>query len=497
MSNTQTKSVFVKAPVDGVNFTSSPIDYKPTEARELINYYCYDWGIRERGVETLMFSTASGIEQLYPFWTQGGVEKIIFIGTNNTVYLMASTSDTSPTNITGAVTVNAASVNICNFNKNIFFFCEGQTPWKYDIVAGGNCAATSFSGPTVSKLAYGWNFKNRLYALEGTTGTPTLLWYGGVGSTSGTMTSFDLAQVLERPGYIITGFSWGYNQGLNSDELMVLISNSGEILFYSGDWPAASNWQLVARASIPKPTGRNCIVKFGQEVFISTSRGVIQLSQIFAGRTEEDVTYYSASRNVGTNGVFLDRQFSLDPQNPFLYGCSSTHFIYTMNYERGAWSALRVTPYPTCICNAGGFLFYGTNSAQGALGLTGLYRIEVSGAGENTGLAASMLSWKTPFYDFGSNNRKQSSMVRMIGQDLNTSNNKLITMAKVGVDFVEPTSSVYSSNSTTTTAGLYSVAEVAPGGQGRRLSYCFMKTPTGERNELTGFEATYVEGELR
>lgn len=491
------KSQFIPAPIDGLNLIANPAAFKATEARELQNYFVYDWGIRERGPQSVINSVSA--TTMYSFYDLLGNERMVLMGDDENVYLMDSVGDASPDDISGSVTItSSANVNICAFNKNLFFFNETDIPWQYDVTGASDCVTISYTGlgPANSGrfLASGWNYRSRLYAVEGVTGQANRVWYSGVSAIAGAMQFNDFGPVFDRPGHIVTGGSWGYNQGLSSDELFFVISSAGEVLFYSGDWPLASNWQLIGRAFIPKPTGRNCLVKIGQEILVSTARGVLPMSQIFAGNAGEN-EYYSLSRKLGPFGIFEDRNFSVDPQTPFLYGAapssSEPKTVFVQNYERGAWSTILVTTAPACIATFGGYFFFSNGD--------GTSRLEITGNGEETEDEETRCVWKTPFFDFGSAVQKQSKMIRLVCQNLSSDIETVTHSVYLKSNFIDDgtvPSTVSSATGTATDDGVYHVQELNCPGAGRRLSFCFSKIPDGERNEVYGFEAHYEEGGL-
>ena len=90
-----TTSQFVPAPLDGLNLISSPDNYKITQARQLDNYYVYDWGIRERAVATQLSALPDGgfPIQMYSFTSAALSKQYTLISTSNTnIYLYDGTN---------------------------------------------------------------------------------------------------------------------------------------------------------------------------------------------------------------------------------------------------------------------------------------------------------------------------------------------------------------------------------------------------------------------
>lgn len=498
----KTKSSFIPAPVDGLNLTQIPfittglnVTYskllpglQATEARDLTNYYVFDWGIRQRGAANLVKNYATELFVFVSFVDGSGADKMI-ICTDNKMYRMANITDTAPTALVlSGITNNFWRWSI--FNKHIFFFNNTDAGWIYDITAG-TIANDGFTGPTsgsVSLLQH-WSYKDRLYAVQGNS---TIFWYGGVDAITGAMTSVDLGTIFQRSGKLLCGFSWTYNQGQLNSDICVFLSDQGEVLFYSGSYPGDAAWTFIGRTFIPKPRGDETFQKVGQDVYILTSRGIIPISQVFSGRNDFD--YFTVSRNLGpfmNDVIGVDRGFA--DSWPFLYYVSGDGMhLYVLNYERGAWSKLDLRDivgggdFIECCMTFGGLLFIGLHQGK-------MYNLPApdSGTSSNT----INYSWKTPFLNFGTQQQKHSKMIRVLGRDKASSPAAVSNRVSISSNFVDPASPAYDSANTVVTDSSYQQQELAPPGSGRWLSYCFSQsTASTVLNEIQGFDVIYEEG---
>lgn len=478
---------FIPAPIDGLNLVAAVDAFGPREAIELQNYLCYDFGILERRPEAQIHTKVA--KAMFPFFTLSGSEKMLLVASDNKVWLMASPTDASPTDVTGAVSItNTASWNLCAFNKRIFGFNEVDAPWVYNVASGGNVATTGITGPTLTQIAFGFNFKSRLYIFEGVSGNPTKGWYSATpGAITGAFSSIDFAEVFNTSSYILTGFSWAFNQGSVNDELFVLIGINGEVLFYSGDYPAAPNWQLIARGTIPKPIGRKPFVKYGQDILVSTVRGLIPLSHVFAGM-QLSKDYFAVSRKIGAFAMFSERLFAIDTQTPFLFGATGGATIWVQNYERGAWSTFSVASAPTVLACFSHYLMFGTSSGTNAMYIPESAP-EGGAVGENTAAENTRCIWKTPWRYFGQSLERLIKLIRVYGADFAATayKNKIYINSNFNDPGTVPTT-LADANTPVSASGTGVKQTLSPPGSGTQLQICFSKIPAGEQNMIRAVE---------
>lgn len=487
---TKVKQFYIPAPIDGINKRAAPHQLQPTEARELINYYINDSGITEGGAFLdITDGTFQSVYTLVPYGYSGS-SNILAITENYKLLRMDGVAFGGATDITGALTITLYVWQYCFFNDYIFLF-NGTDPGIIYDPAAGTAAAHGYTGPAPNAdvLIQGWNYKNRLYAVQKDS---TVIWYSGVGAITGAMTSFDLGQVLENYGNIVFGTTWSINQGTTNEDLWVVVTTCGEVLIYSGDYPAAANWQLINRITIPVPVGNRAFVRVGQDVLIVTRLGVVSLSAVVANR-ESTNSYFTVSTKLGNSYIWVNCVPEKDQNKPYVYFSAAIitasltliPYVMVLNIERGAWSTLdpSLTTYINVIAQK-----YGS---AGYLIISDSDKVKLLDDASQVGVVHT---WRTGWLNFGTNVVKKIKSLRLILRNLTgsvTVNNR----ALIGGDFTEPTTGE-SVRSKELTSGTYYTEELSPQSPtAARLSVVFQKTSLSfEYNELLGADVFYQEG---
>lgn len=503
------QSAVIPAPLGGLNLTGSPV-YSPqlqgsgigidiTEARKLDNYWIFDSGIRQIPEYVQMYALTGANSN---FNALNSYDSILFYASQRKLFKRTSLSLGADTDVTGAATITLDDWNPCIFAKKIFLFNGADTPLYHDY-GGGNFTAFSATGPTVANLKQGCAYKSRLYIVEKSS---TKVWYGAVDAFSGTFLSFDIGSILTYgSSTLLACFTWSYNQGQQNEELFVFLTSRGEVLIYSGDYPSHPNWQLVVKTTIPLPGGYDVTASgqpfcnVGNDVYITTQRGVIPLSSIVAGLTAVH-SDYAISRKIKNQIANDTKGGAVDRINPFVYFRDSLDLasMYVLNYERGAWSHMSLT-FPTVNSQAQVVI-----SVQFFLGATIISTGSVAGTGGGIGyinMAAGAPNtqtyrWATPYIDFLSGKICQSVKAQVVSSNYEE-NSTVKTTLGVGADFAEPGALAYDTKNTDVTANIPITQELSTPGVGTSLSYVFNRVGASsgtEKNEIHTMRAFYQAG---
>lgn len=478
-------SVFIPPPTGGINLRASPYEIDIKEALQLDNYLVFDSGIRECGAFTALTHPAAGtIGQLIYFKNNNGTA-LQLICVANKIYSTTSATWAAPTNLTGALTITSDAWRYCFFKKRIFMANGTNVGLVYDIAAA-TLAADGWTGVTSDNISQYWSFKQRVYGIKKNSSS---FVYGPVSSVAGVMTEYDVGEFLEDYGNLLFGTSWSVNQGNTNEQLNVLVTDSGEVLVYSGDSPVAANWTLVTRVTIPTPLGNQAFIRLGQDVLIVTYRGVISLSAVIAGRVEEG--YFNKSIKLGDGFGSVNIKPARDPRQPFIYFASaSAQYIYALNFELGVWSRIDTTVASGTIS---ALSFYDN-------GITGNYlnasfsnstsKLLDDTAGNTVGHA-----WRTGFLEIEPKKQKHIKMLRVLGRNVSGATTFANTVAIKMDSLFGSTATDSRTADVSATPALpsygYIEQELSPASVGKRPSVVFSKTSTGEQNEICGFDLFY------
>jgi len=255
----------------GENITNSP----EGTAYILDNCYCqYDYVRVRRG--SLAWATGMGAASVSTLMTYtSGSTQTLFAVCNGSIYNVTSAGAVGAAVATGLSSSTVYPLQFTTTGGAFLLYANGTDAMK--IYDGATWAATTITGVSTSALGFLWQFKSRVFMVEANT---LNAWYLAVDSIGGAATKLALGGVFPRGGALLCGASWAISSNSGLYETCVFITDQGEVAFYDGDGPAASNWELKGVYRISKPLGRNCLMKAGGDLAVMTEDGIIPLSQV-------------------------------------------------------------------------------------------------------------------------------------------------------------------------------------------------------------------------
>lgn len=481
--NQSIKPQFIPFPIGGVNLLDSPINVQPNEATDLENYIVTQQGLKQLGSYSTYQSFATGVSRVFGYQSPVGNWHVITCG-DSKIY-----NDT--VDVTGGVAVTSNAWQASQFGGFVFLTNGVDQTIRLNVATAAVTAA-AWTGVTDSTFIQSCNYKSRFYAVVKNS---LSIWFAtAANSSTGPMTQLDLTSVVHDSAAISFITSWSYNQGLSNDELFVIVLTSGEVIVFSGDYPLASNWTIAARTNIPLPAGNRAFVKLGQDVYVATNRGLLSLSQVFQGRSQ-DAIYYSISRKLGfLNSNFDNCEPAVSTNQPLIYfSAVSGQLIFCLNYELGAWSILSYAQATPTISNATGLgaannnIYYASNTAK---------KVYLIDQDQSSSIAMSSV-WSTPYLDYGTADlQKQTKLQRLFFNIQNSSGgtlNQTYTLA-VSADWsgTYNTSTDFKAISAANLSGANFIQELAAPGTGKAISY--KMTASGDITQGTVYGVwTYVD----
>ncbi len=106
------------------------------------------------------------------------------------------------------------------------------------------------------------------------------IWYTDTSSVTGALTDFDFARIFRKGGKLLWTATWTRDGGNGMDDLFVAATNKGEMVVYSGSYPAGSDWKIIGRFDTPVCIGRRSFFQLGGDLVVITEQGCFGLSSI-------------------------------------------------------------------------------------------------------------------------------------------------------------------------------------------------------------------------
>lgn len=189
-----------------------------------------------------------------------------------------------------------------------------DTPQVYN---GSTWANSTITGPTIANLIWVNLHQRRLFMGEEDSLT---FHYLDVNSITGNTSSFSLAAVARRGGFIMSMGTWTRDAGDGADDVAVFVTSEGEAIVYQGTNPnSETTWSLVGVFRIGKPIGRRCLIKAGGDLVIVTEDGFISVAtQLSQDRSTTERNAISRQINKAVNDA-TRATGTLFGWQPFIY----------------------------------------------------------------------------------------------------------------------------------------------------------------------------------
>lgn len=162
-----------------------------------------------------------------------------------------------------------------NFNGKTILVNGADTPQSYD---GSTLTSAGFSGSglTVANLNSVTQVRDRLWFTEKDKAD---VWYGGIGSVTGTLTKFQLSQIATG-GHCVRVGRWSRDAGDGMDDLTVFIMSTGQVITYTGD--PTTTFTLNGKFMAPPPLGKRCFTTLFGDLILITRGGYVPASALLA-----------------------------------------------------------------------------------------------------------------------------------------------------------------------------------------------------------------------
>lgn len=235
---------------------------------------------------------------------------------------------------------------------------------------GGGAGQVGGCDPALFCFVTSW--KRRLWFVERNS---TSVWYLPTDSITGLAVEFDVGPFLKNGGTVAYIANWTLDAGTGIDDMLVIVSENGDVLVYKGTDPAsASTFSLVGSWPLGEiPRGRRGFTQYGGDLLLLGNTGLYPLSFVTRGGAQilqaSDKEYTSKIQELVAGA--MSTTFSLYGWDVGLYARDSLLIInaanygelqnrqFVMNTSNSSWCLFQDVPC-TCMNVVAGFLFFGT-----------------------------------------------------------------------------------------------------------------------------------------
>ena len=341
------------APVGGWDAQNALADMPPENAVILENWIPKPGYIEmRRGYVNQMVGFPAAVETLMIWRGAGAGTDQIFAASGEDIYDASVQGDPLGAAVyTGAASARWQYINFANDAGAFILAVNGvNTPIYYEGTAWDDLAITGSSGPitlTPTSIIDIMAHKRRVFLMENNT---MRVWFLAVNAIQGAAELLDLGPIFDKGGSLQCMATWSLDGGQGQDDFAVFMTTQGQVAIYQGNDPSdADNWALVGVFNLGLPLGRRALLKYGADLAVLTTDGVVPLSQALKlDRAQDDLVaitakiqnaFAMATRSYGDNfgwqGMLYQRGALAIFNVPTAELTSSEQYV--QNMQTGAW----------------------------------------------------------------------------------------------------------------------------------------------------------------
>lgn len=368
------KASSIPAPVGGLNDRDSIADMPPKDAVILDNWWPYPSyiGVR-KGSIVHATGFAQQVQTLAEYLPPAGNAKI-FAASAGGIYDVTDPGPIGAPMVSGMSSNWYQSQGITTPGGSFLYMVNGiDDPQLWDgttWTAINGTSTPAITGVTTNTFAHVTLFKNRLFFVQNNS---LNIWFLPVNSVGGAASVIDLGSIFRRGGRVEAVYTWTIDAGSGADDHLVIISSNGEAAVYAGTDPAsATDWRIVGVFTLGHPLGRRCGVKYGGDLVINSTEGLLPLSKALLSMAINrqsaltDKIQNSISEATQSFGELNGWQVELFPDANMLILNVPTgngqNFQYVQNTITGAWTKFKGWD-ASCWLHSDDGLFFGSDNS--------------------------------------------------------------------------------------------------------------------------------------
>lgn len=270
------------APVGGWNARDPLANMAPVDAVQLTNYFPNVASCELRGGSAVWATGMSGeVESLFVY--NGASTSKMFASDSNgkSFYDVTLAGAVGAPVVSGLTNARWEHANISTPGGHFMYTVNGfDKPRLYDgatWTAIDGASVPAITGVTTSNLSNVLLFKNRLWFIERNT---LKAWYLPTLSIGGAAQALDMSAFAVEGGVLVDMIAWTLDAGTGVDDMLVFITNQGEVIVWRGTDPASSgSWALAGIWKLGAALGQRCLFKYGGDALMLTLDGLLPLAE--------------------------------------------------------------------------------------------------------------------------------------------------------------------------------------------------------------------------
>lgn len=314
----------IPAPIKGINAISGLVGMAPDECIYTYNLMPYDFGaqVRQGYVEWANGWTGGAAKTVIPFEGNTAVDDRLFIASAEGIFDCTAEGETTPTQVvtfpsSADLAGNCTTTLFTNDGnerfllvtdaENGYYIYSADTQAWTKVTSGGGPG--SIQGVDPADFIFVSIWKNRLWFIEKDS---TNAWYLSAGAITGQATKFNFGSQFRQGGQLLMMLNWTLDGGDGIDDLLVVISKSGDVVVYKGTDPSqASSFGLVGVWYVGDiPFSNRIAYSYAGEIFILSVYGLLPMSALLNGSSINDPDVYITHKVSRYIRIVMDTSFN-------------------------------------------------------------------------------------------------------------------------------------------------------------------------------------------
>lgn len=269
--------VSLPAPVGGWNARDSLGAMAATDAVMLQNWFPATTECVVRNGYTQHATGLPGsVETLMAY--AGGTTDKLYAVSNGSIYDVTSAGAVGAAKVSSLSNSRFQYINFATAGGNFLLAVNGANKMRYFDGAtwsadGGTYTVTGVDTATCSDICV---HKNKIWLVQDNS---LKVWYLPTSSIAGAANYLDFAAVAQLGGYVVAIGTWTIDAGTGIDDMLVAVTNKGEVIVYQGTDPSSSStWALKGVWRVGAPVGKRCLYKFAGDLLLISQDGLLPLA---------------------------------------------------------------------------------------------------------------------------------------------------------------------------------------------------------------------------